>query len=413
MGVSFDIKHNYRNKMNKNGRYPIHLRVTIDGKQDYYEVEVPQKVPTADWQGKAPVWIRNTNPYAFQINNAIAAKLELIRNLHKKLTDQKRKLTFYHVDKEFGFKGNREVFNDYFKNYMRNPPPTVTITDVTWEKYDGFIKHLDRFNPAIRFEELDWEMVARIRNFIAAQKGRKDTLLAPATVKSYFDKFKVVLEYAAKRDGMLDIKLVESFFEDVKVSVPDREQGLHLEITEIQAIKRVRLNPQYPSQARDRKLFLFQIYTGYYYNDLKVLEKKYVRKDFEYGYYIIGERDKNGNANIIPLWKFPDGVATLEEFMDPNPESPYWFRRDIFVDPQVYNRNIKAIVKMAGVTREVSNKTARHTNIQMWIRLGAKKPVVSKMAGHEKEATTETYYKVNIAEVIEGTHAIDFSVLGI
>ncbi|WP_157098057.1 site-specific integrase [Niabella ginsenosidivorans] len=413
MAVSIGILINYRNRKNKKGLYPIHIRVTIDNNPQYYLVDLPVKVSMKDWTGNDLFWVAETNPYNLEINEAINQMRTKIIDLHRSLYSQKRKFSFYHIDKVLGFKGNGEIFNDYFKNYMRKPPPTVVITDVTWEKYDAFMKHLDKFNPALRFDEIDWEMVARIRNYLAEQRGRKGDLLAPATIKSYFDKFKVVLEYAAKRDGMLDVKQVESFFEDVKISVPDKEEGLHLEITEIQAFKKVVTDKQYPVQKRDQKLFLFQIYTGYYYNDLKTLKRKHVRRDFEHGYYIIGERDKNGNATIIPLWKFPDGVATLEEFMDPNTESEYWFRRNIFVDPQVYNRNVKVIAKAAGIKREISNKIARHTNIQMWIRLGAKRPVVSKMAGHEKEATTENYYKVNIAEVIAGTENVSFTALGI
>lgn len=405
---------NWRNKVNKSGIYPVHLRVTIDSMSEYYPVKLPIKgIPLADWSGREGTWVKNTNPYNFQINNEITKTIKVVTDLNKRLFDQGMKLTFYHLDKEFNFKGNRLLFNDYFKNYMRDPPATVTITNVTWEKYDGFIKMLDKFNPRIRFEEIDVDMVARIRNYMAQQKGRKAKFLAPATVKSYFDKFKVVLEHAAKRDNMMDIKLVESFFEDVKVSVPSKEEGLHLEINEVRAIRQLHFDKRYPSHERDRDLFLFQVYTGYYYNDLKIFERKHLRKDHEYGYYMIGERDKNGNPTIIPLWKFPYAADIIKKYQDPDPESKYVFRRDVFIDAQVYNRNVKVIAKMAGVRREVSNKTARHTNIQMWIRMGAERPVVSKMVGHGKESTTENYYKVNILEVIEGTKDANFESLAI
>jgi site-specific recombinase XerD len=155
------------------------------------------------------------------------------------------------------------------------------------------------------------------------------------------------------------------------------------------------------------------VYTGYYYTDLKIFERKHLRRDHEYGYYMIGERDKNGNPTIIPLWKFSYAAEIIEKYQDPDPRSKYVFRREVFIDAQVYNRNVKVIAKMAGVRREVSNKTARHTNIQMWVRMGAKRPVVSRMAGHGKESTTENYYKINILEVIEGTKGADFEALNI
>jgi len=413
MGITIAPKYNFRNAVNKSGRYLIHLCVCIDGKRKYYEVKVPQKLPFDDWSGRDQFWVKTSNPFSFLINDEIRRMSAVVTELQKRLFQQGSRITFYHVDKALGFNSNREAFNDYFKDFIKDPPPTVVLTDVTWEKYAGFIRHLDRFNSALRFDEIDLDMVARIRNFIMKQKGPKGKQLAPATVKSYFDKFKVVLEYAARRDGMLDTKLVETFFKEVKIAVPKKEEGLHLEIIELKAIRDVELDKQYPSQDRDRKLFLLQAYTGFYYNDLINLEKKCVRKDFEYGYYILGKREKNGNASIIPLWKFPDAIKLMKEFKDTDRRSRYWFRRDIFVDIQAYNRNLKVIGKVAGIERPISNKIARHTNIQMWIRMGAERPIVSKMVGHSVESTTENYYRIQIQEVMHGTANIDFKELGI
>ncbi|SCC60237.1 hypothetical protein GA0116948_11795 [Chitinophaga costaii] len=42
--------------------------------------------------------------------------------VHKRLHDAGKKLPHYHIEKELNFKGNRAIFNDYFKNYIRNPP---------------------------------------------------------------------------------------------------------------------------------------------------------------------------------------------------------------------------------------------------------------------------------------------------
>src|SRR5258707_10110538 len=38
---------------------------------------------------------------------------------------------------------------------------------------------------------------------------------------------------------------------------------------------------------------LFQIYTGYYYNDLPVFTKNQLMEDEQYGHIILGARDKN------------------------------------------------------------------------------------------------------------------------
>lgn len=79
---------------------------------------------------------------------------------------------------------------------------------------------------------------------------------------------------------------------------------------------------------------------------------------------------------------------------------------------QAYNRNLKLLAKRANVYRPISNKTGRHTNAQMWIRLEAERPALSKMMGHEKEQATENYYKIGLREVIEDTRSANFEQYG-
>jgi integrase len=407
MGVTVDPLINYRNKINKSGLYPIHLRVTINREQRYYQLKVPQKVPLSQWTGKPDNWIKNTHPFAFEINNKIIEKKSIVIELIKRCYNLNKPVTFYAIDRELSRKGDRTVFNDYVRNYIDNPPENVKLDEITWEKYEAFLGHLNNFQPKILMSEIDGTFVARFKNYLSNLKGRKGKM-DPATVKSYFDKFKVVITHAAKKDHLLDIRDVETYFEEVKISVPKKKEGQHLEIEELQNLRKLRFDKKDFSLERDRDLFLFQVYTGLYYNDLQILRKDQLFKDVEHGYYIIGERDKNGNPTIIPLFKFPYASMIIAKYQDYNQDNEFLFKREFFVEVQVYNRNLKILAKRAEIHRNLSNKTGRHTNAQMWIRFGADRPVLSKMMGHEKEQTTENYYKVNLREVIEGTKAVDF-----
>lgn len=412
MGITVEILHNYRNKINKGGLYPIHLRVTIDRVQEYYPINVPKKIANSEWKGKPDNWVSNTHPFAFEINNKIIEKKGIVTDVIKRCYNLNKPVTFYAIDRELNRKGDRTVFNDYVRNYIDNPPEHVTLDPITWEKYEAFLKHLNNFQAKILMSHIEGTFVARFKKYLSNLKGRNGNM-DPATVKSYFDKFKVVITHAAKKDHMLDIREVESYFEDVKISVPKKKEGQHLEVEEIQNLRKLKFDETEFSLERDRDLFLFQVYTGFYYNDLQKLRKDELFKDVEYGYYIIGERDKNDNPTIIPLFKFPYASTIITKYQDYNEAEELLFKREFFVEIQVFNRNLKILAKRAGIRRKLSNKTGRHTNAQLWIRFGADRPVLSKMMGHEKEQTTENYYKVNLLEVIEGTKTADFEKYGI
>jgi hypothetical protein len=103
----------------------------------------------------------------------------------------------------------------------------------------------------------------------------------------------------------------------------------------------------------------------------------------------------------------------MKEFEDPDPKSTYWFRRDIFVNAQVYNRNIKVIADIAGVNREATNKIARHTGMTLMARVGLEFPVLKKIAGQKMKDVAGVYIKLGLREVIDATSLTDFDKLGI
>ena len=398
---------NYRGKTNKSGLYSIHLRITIQREQRYYKIRIPQKVSPSQWSGENDRWVRNTHPYAFEINNRIQERKSNVMQLVKRCYSVNKAITFNAIEREFSRKGERMVVNDYVRNFIERPPDTVMLTDVTWEKYKAFEKHLDHFQPRILFSEIDEGFIARFRKYLASLEGRNGKM-NPATIKSYFDKFKVILMYAARKDYLLDLQELKESFGEVKITIPRKKEGQHLEVEEIKKLRDLKFSEREKSLERDRDLFLFQVYTGLYYNDLIALKKDQLFNDVEHGYYIIGERDKNGNPTIIPVFKFPHAQTIINIYRDKDPLRHELLRSESFVEVQVYNRNLKLLAKKAGIFRAMSNKTARHTNAQLWVRFGAERPVLSKMLGHGAEHTTENYYKVSLRDVIEGTKSVNF-----
>jgi len=133
----------------------------------------------------------------------------------------------------------------------------------------------------------------------------------------------------------------------------------------------------------------------------------------QHGYMILGNRTKNDEQTMIPLFKFPEAATLIEKYASKSIKDPYVFDRKAFLSECVFNRQLKQVARKMGINKSVSNKVARHTNAQLWIRLGTNRPVVSRMLGHSKEETTKTYYNIDVNEVIDGTNHIDFGKIGI
>lgn len=302
---AISVKYNWQKKSNKDGSYLVHICISLPGERPrFYPVELPAKLHAEQWTGADNHWVKDDHPFFFEINCRIAETIHKLNELIKRYYVQHKPVTFYAIEKELLMRGERNIFNEYFRNYISSPPEIVKLDAVTWEKYRACLTHLDNFQSKIFFAEIDETLIARFKNYMTDLKGRKEKM-APATIKSYFDKLKVVLKHAAKKDRFLDPRDVESYFEEIKISIPNKREGQHLEIEEIRKLKAFVFDKKDKSLKRDRDIFLFQVYTGFYYKDLQTLRKDQLYNDIEQGHYIIGRRSKNGNPTIIPLFKFP------------------------------------------------------------------------------------------------------------
>jgi len=59
----------------------------------------------------------------------------------------------------------------------------VKLDDITWEKYEAFLGHLNNFQAKTPIGEIDGTFVARFKNYLSNLKGRKGKM-DPATRRS-------------------------------------------------------------------------------------------------------------------------------------------------------------------------------------------------------------------------------------
>ena len=231
------VKYNWRKKVNKSCSYPVHISIYLPGEPvRYYPIKIPSKIFADQWLGKENHWVNNNHPFYFEINSKITETVYKLYELIKRFYNQNKPVTFYAIEKELLLRGERNLFNDYFLNFIKHPPETVRLDEVTWEKYKACLYHINNFQSKITFLQIDETLIACFKNYLSDLKGRNGKM-NPATIKSYFDKLKVVLNYAAKKDRFLDAKEIENYFDEIKIHVPTKKEGQHIEIEDLQKLK--------------------------------------------------------------------------------------------------------------------------------------------------------------------------------
>lgn len=401
---------NWRGKKNKNGKYPIHIRIGLpvgpEGRYHYKypEVELPQKVAAGQWADKPNAWVKNNHPFAFEINERIKEKLDILDKLTQRYYSGKKTLNFPIILRELGKDYNINSFNKYFDEYIKSP--REVLDETTLGRYRSALQWLNRFNAEITFHDLSDTLFADFKKYCQLHAE-----LEPSTLNGYFNAIKKVV-YWSRKDNHITKAHQETVFEDVKISVK-RKPAVHLEVEQVIQWRDHIFEPKKKKLIKDRDMFMCLIYTGYYYGDWKEAYKEDMKIDPIYGPYLWNTREKTENLAIVPLWKFPHALELIEQYKSEDPNDPYLIDRKYLMEDQPFNRNLKAIAGELKWTINVINKMGRTTNSQLWVRYGAKRPVLSKMLGHEKEETANHYYSINVLDVIEGTKDVDFKQIGL
>lgn len=177
----------------------------------------------------------------------------------------------------------------------------------TIKKYSTTLTHLKKFKRQIFFTEIDNTL---LRDFGLFMQTKLE--LGGAATKKYLEAFKKVIRHP-RRENFISPQQMEFLFDGIKIRV-EKAKRTFLDIAEVKRWKAVRFEPEFQYLERDRDMFLFQIYTGYYFKDLLIFTKDQLQTDHEYGHIILGARDKNGNQTIIPLFKFPYAKDILERY---------------------------------------------------------------------------------------------------
>lgn len=395
---------NWRNQVNKSNAYSIHLRVKIGDEARYFKIETPIKITLEQWAGVEDGWVKQSHPYYFEINNKIREKKTVVLDLIKRFYNLGKNLDFQTIFKCLRQKGDHRSFLEFFSSYIQDPPEKLELNTI--KKYHTCLIHLREFKPKVCFNDICPLFLQSFVKYLVEKKK-----LESASAKKYLDALKKVIQQARK-EGFLDPSQMEFLYDEVKLSSRRTNDRIFLTPDEIRAWRMVALEGKYQHLQKVRDLFLFQIYTGYYYKDLAAFTKSQLINDAEYGLMILGSRDKNNNQTIVPLYKFPYASEIIEKYKS-NSEAELVFDKKYLIEEQVYNRSLKEVAKMCKISKNVSNRVARHSNAQLWIRFGAERPVISKMLGHTKEETTRNYFEVNLPEIFEGTKRADFAQMGI
>ena len=186
----------------------------------------------------------------------------------------------------------------------------------------------------------------------------------------------------AQREGLITTNPCDRLTDADKIKVPESTRAF----LSIEELKRLEATPT--ASEGTRRAYLFMCYCGLRISDVKAL--RWADIDTQGEVWTVAIRQQKTQTPLyLPL------SVKAREFLPQRGEMPSdgLVFADLPTEPAM-NRTLKLWAKRAGIEKNVTLHTARHTYATTLLTKGADLYTVSKLLGHSEVATTQIYAKI-------------------
>lgn len=351
--MASSIKVTLRKKPNKQGEYPLVLRITKDRRSTY--LYTGQYIDLKYWD-EANRTVRKSHPNAVRLNNLLLAKLTEANKTLLTLTSDKSDYSSQSIKKEITTPLSKVTFKQMADAYLEELNANKKINRYKTDK--ARIGHLMRFaqNNYLTFGEID---EAFLRRFMSYLKGEKK--LSPRTVINTLIVIRTLYNRAIKQ-GVIERKHYPFGKDKIRIKFPETEK-VGLNKVEIQAIEA--LDALTAQEAHVRNVWLFSFYLA----GMRVGDVINIRWSDIYDGRLHYRMNKN--AKLLSL-KLPEKVIPIIELYKGDKKSA-----DDFIFPEMKKANLKNARDVLAKTKTATKKFNKYLS-----RVADKAKINKKLTMH-------------------------------
>ena len=372
-----------RQAARKDGTVPVMGRITVDGTQTQFSCKIT--IDPKVWDTKSG---RATGRSAAAIEaNRMLDNMRVSINKHyREIMDRDNYVTAEKVKNAFLGLEHRcrtllQVFKqhneDYEKMYEAGMKAKATLL-----KYQCVYRHLEEFIYQryhvrdIALKELTPAFISDFDIFLRTEKN-----CCTNTVWLYLCPLRTMVSIAISNEW-----LSRDPFRDYEVK---KEQTTRYFLTKDEIRQLMDGKLKNAKQELYRDLFVFCIFTGLSFSDMRNLSEENIRTYFDEPLWISINRQKTGVQSNIRLLDIPKKI--LEKYRG--------LREDgkIFSVPHYMTclYGIRAVAKRCGITKHLTWHMSRHTMAtEICLTNGVPIETVSSILGHKNITTTQIYAKI-------------------
>lgn len=386
-----------RNKVSKDGKAPIYLRITVNGKRS--QISIKRKISINKWNNEAGKVIGTTLEVK-ELNRYLNSLKHKIYKIQQKLLDDNRRITALLIKNIFtGEEESHKMLLKIFQDHNNQVERLVgkDFAPGTLERYKTAKKHTQAYIKLeyklddIYIKDVNHKFINGFEYYLKTERNCSHN-----TAIKYITNFKKIIRIAYANDWISK----DPFFNwKARLKTVDREflskEEIQLMVEKDFSVKRLELV---------KDIFIFSCFTGLAYADVKKLSKNDIVIGIDGDRWIKTKRTKTNTRSNIPL------LTTAEEILEKYKEHLIVLDSKFLLpvlSNQKMNAYLKEIADVCGINKNLTFHLARHTfATTVTLTNGVPIESVSKMLGHKSLKTTQHYAKILDRKVSEDMKAL-------
>lgn len=380
-----------RKKKNKDGTYPITLRITKDRRTSY--IYLGKNVDEKDWDAVHQK-VKRSHPSYKRLNNFLLKKLTEAQNIILDYELKQKDFSVQELKRQLTSDKNADTFFVQAELYFENLEDAENYNRLTAER--PAINHFRRFlkDKDIAFSDITISLLERFKAYLSGK-----VKVSERTTANYLIIIRTLYKRAIK-NGIADEQYYPFGMDKFHIKKPESLK-IGLNEDEVKRLESVELEPS-SFEHHARNLWLYSFYfAGMRVSD--VLQSRW--SAFKNGriYYVMGKNNKAGSLKVPEkalaiIEQYTQEKRSDDDLVFPDLKMIEDFEDKIRVQKRIkevirrVNLTLKKVAEKADIDKPLTMHIARHTfgNIS-----GDRIPIqmLQKLYRHSSITTTINYQK--------------------
>jgi len=374
---------NRTNKLSKDGKGTVEIRLTLDRKPSYYNTKI--KIIPQHWDKKTNS-VKKNNENWFTYNKTIDKIHSEIEKYNAETNLSGSSFNIAEVKKILS--GETKTLNNIIEFIDNEIKQRISLAESTKKHHKSKLKIFKTFLTSdIPIKKVDYDTIQSYNIFLT-KKG-----YSVNTIWNHHKFFKTYLNFAIKK------KIISiNPYIDFKIETEQTERE-YLTLEEIKLIEKIELENGFENYQLVIDKFLFSCYTGLRISDLQSITNSCFSKEGEKTYLTFRMQKTIKLIRNMPLHLLFNGKAVdiYNKYKSLDQEQTLFPKQA----EQKINEMLKDVANLAKINKNLTFHVARHSFGSALARVYNDVLLIKELMGHGKLETSMIYIHMNPAIIEE------------